>query len=66
MILQGQGLPELYLRKARVLRAADRQASAQEAVREGLASIEQIPAARRETAAMQQLRADLLALQSGR
>lgn len=65
MILQGQGLPELYLRKANVLRAAERQAAAQEAVREGLASIEQIPAARRETAAMQQLRADLLALQSG-
>ncbi|MES2317958.1 MAG: tetratricopeptide repeat protein [Pseudomonadota bacterium] len=62
MIVQGQGLPELYLRKARVLLAADRQPMAQEAVQEGLASIEQIPAARRETPAMNQLRGQLLAL----
>jgi predicted Zn-dependent protease len=65
MIMQGQGLPELYLRKATVLRAAERQAAAQETVQAGLASIDQIPPARRETAAMQQLRAELLAMQSG-
>jgi tetratricopeptide (TPR) repeat protein len=64
MIIQGQGLPELYLRKARILLAADRQPTAQQAVQEGLASIDQIPAARRETPAMNQLRAELLALQS--
>jgi len=66
MIAQGQGLPELYLRKAKVLLAADRQPTAQGAVQEGLASIDQIPAARRDTAAMQQLRAELLALRSER
>jgi predicted Zn-dependent protease len=66
LIMQGQGLPELYLRKAKILLAAERQPTAQEAVHEGLASIEQIPAARRETPAMKQLRADLLALQSER
>jgi predicted Zn-dependent protease len=66
MIMQGQGLPELYLRKAKVLLAADRQPTAQETVREGLASIEQIPAARRETPAMKQLRTELLALQAER
>ena len=65
-IMQGQGLPELYLRKARILLAADRQPTAQVAVREGLASIDQIPVARRETPAMKQLRAELLALQSER
>jgi tetratricopeptide (TPR) repeat protein len=65
LIMQGQGLPELYLRKARILLAAERQPIAQEAVQEGLASLDQIPAARRDTPAMQQLRADLLALQFG-
>jgi tetratricopeptide (TPR) repeat protein len=64
MITKGQGLPELYLRKARLLLAADRQPAAQEAVQAGLASIDQIPAARRETPAMNQLRAELLALRS--
>lgn len=64
LIMQGQGLPELYYRKARILLAADRQPTAQEAVHEGLASIDHIPAERRETPAMKQLRADLLALQS--
>ena len=64
MILRGQGLPELYLRKARILLGADRQPAAQEAVQAGLASIEQIPPARRETSAMQQVRAELLALRS--
>lgn len=62
MIMQGQGLPELYLRKARVLLAAERQAAAQEAVQQGLVSIGQIPAERRETPAMKQVQADLLAL----
>ena len=66
MIVQGQGLPELYLRKARILLAAERQATAHKAAQMGLASIEQIPAARRETPAMNQLRAELLALQSAR
>jgi predicted Zn-dependent protease len=64
MIVQGQGLPELYLRKARILLAADRQPAAQEAVQAGLAAIEQIAAARRATPAMKQLRVELLALQS--
>ncbi|MGW8392277.1 tetratricopeptide repeat protein [Pseudoduganella sp. HUAS MS19] len=63
MIRQGQGLPELYLRKARVLLAADRQYAAQEAVREGLTSIDQIPNARRETPAMKQVQTELIALQ---
>lgn len=66
MARQGQGLPALYLRKARILLAAERATTAQEAVQAGLASIEQIPVARRETAAMQQVRADLLALASMR
>ncbi|KQV54805.1 M48 family metallopeptidase [Duganella sp. Root336D2] len=66
MILRGQGLPDLYLRKARILLAAERQPSAQEAVQDGLASIDLIPAARRETPAMKQLHAELLALQSVR
>ena len=66
MITQGQGLPELYLRKARILLSADRQPTAQEAVQHGLASIDQVPAARRDTAAMRQLRVELLALQSER
>lgn len=66
LIMQGQGLPELYLRKARVLLAADRQPAAQEAAQLGLASLDQIPYARRETPAMKQLRAELLALQSKR
>jgi predicted Zn-dependent protease len=66
MIVQGQGLPELYLRKATVLRAAERQAALREVVQEGLASIDRIPPARRDTAAMNQLRAELLALQSER
>jgi tetratricopeptide (TPR) repeat protein len=66
LIMQGQGLPELYLRKARILLAADRQPAAQEAVQVGLASIDQIPSARRETPATKQLRAELLALQSER
>ncbi|HEU4776743.1 MAG TPA: tetratricopeptide repeat protein [Telluria sp.] len=66
LITQGQGLPELYLRKARILLAAERQPTAQEAVQEGLASIDQIPAARRDTAAMKQLRSELLALQAER
>jgi predicted Zn-dependent protease len=65
LIMQGQGLPELYLRKARVSLVADRQPTAQEAVQAGLASIDQIPAARRETPAMRQLRTELLAMQSG-
>jgi len=64
LIMQGQGLPELYLRKARILFAAERQATAQETVQKGLASIDQIPVARRDTPAMKQLRAELLALQS--
>ncbi len=63
MIAQGQGLPELYLRKAKLLLAADRPAAAQEAVHDGLASIGQIPAARRETPAMRQMQAEYLALQ---
>ncbi len=62
MIMQGQGLPELYLRKAKILVAAERQLTAHEAVQQGLASIEQVPAARRETPAMKQLRTELLAL----
>lgn len=66
LIMQGQGLPELNLRKARVLLSAERQPAAQEAVREGLASIDRIPAARRETPAMRQMRVELLALQSER
>lgn len=66
MIVQGQGLPELYLRKAKVLTAAQRQPTAREAVQAGLASIDQIPAARRETPAMRQLRTELLALQTER
>ncbi len=66
LISQGQGLPELYLRKARVLHAADRRTAAQKAVHEGLASIEQIPAVRRETPAMKQLQAKLLEMQSAR
>jgi Tfp pilus assembly protein PilF len=66
MIQRGQGLPELYLRKARILQAAGRQPSVQVAVQEGLASIDQIPAARRETPAMKQLQADLLALRPER
>lgn len=66
LITQGQGLPELYLRKAKILQAAERQAMAQEAVQQGLASIEQVPAARRETPAMKQLRAELLALHAER
>ncbi|SFG82591.1 Tetratricopeptide repeat-containing protein [Duganella sp. CF458] len=66
MILQGQGLPELYLRKARILLAADRQVLAQEAVQQGLVSIEQIPAARRETPAMKQVQSQLLVLRSER
>jgi predicted Zn-dependent protease len=64
LIMQGQGLPELYLRKARILVTAGRQATAREAVQEGVASLDQIPAARRETPAMKQLRTELLALQS--
>ncbi|SHH67207.1 tetratricopeptide repeat protein [Massilia sp. CF038] len=64
MIVQGQGLPELYLRKARILIAAERQGTAREAVQAGLASIDQIPQARRETPAMNQLRTELLALQA--
>lgn len=64
MIVQGQGLPELYLRKARILLAADRQAAAREAVQLGLASIGNIPDARRQTPAMRQLQTELLALQS--
>lgn len=64
LILLGQGLPELYLRKAKILLAADRQPAAQEAVHDGLASIDRIPAVRRETPAMKQLQAELLALQS--
>lgn len=64
MIGQGQGLPALYLRKATILRAAQRHLTAQEAVQAGLASIDQLPAARRETPAMNQLRAELLALQT--
>jgi tetratricopeptide (TPR) repeat protein len=63
MITQGQGLPELYLRKAKLLIAAERAAMAQEAVRAGLASIDEIPPARRQTPAMNQMRDDLLALQ---
>lgn len=66
MIVQGQGLPELYFRKAKILHAAERKPTAQEAAQAGLASIDQIPAARRETPAMKQLRAELLALQSER
>ncbi len=66
MIVQGQGLPELYLRKARILLAADRRATAQAALLEGLRSIDQVPEARRETPAMRQLRAELIALQSVR
>jgi len=66
LILRGQGLPELYLRKARILLAADRQPTAQEVVHEGLALIDQIPTARRETPAMKQLREQLLALQAER
>ena len=66
MILQGQGLPELYLRKAKVLLAADRQPAAQEAVHDGLASMDKIPDARRETPAMRQLQTELLALQSAK
>lgn len=64
LILQGQGLPELYLRKAKILLAAERQPTAREAAQDGLASIDQIPAVRRETPAMKQLQAELLALQS--
>jgi tetratricopeptide (TPR) repeat protein len=64
MIVQGQGLPELYLRKAKISITAQRKPTAQEAVQAGLASIEQIPPARRETPAMKQLRTELLALQS--
>lgn len=64
MIVQGQGLPAHYLRKARILLAADRQPTAQESVREGLTSLDQIPAVRRESPAMKQLRTELLALQS--
>ena len=64
LIVQGQGLPALYLRKARVLLAADRQATAQEVAHQGLALVEQVPAARRETPAMKQLHAELLALHS--
>lgn len=66
LIMQGQGLPELYLRKARILLAAERQPTAKEAVQEGLAAIDQVPAARRETPAMKQLRAELLTLQAER
>ena len=64
MIMRGQGLPELYLRKARILLAAGRQPAAQEAVQTGLASIDQIPPARRETSAIQHMRAELIAMQS--
>ena len=66
MIMRGQGLPELYLRKANILLAAERQSAAQEAVLEGLASIDQVPAVRRETPAMKQVQAERLALQSER
>ncbi|ATQ73159.1 hypothetical protein CR152_00530 [Massilia violaceinigra] len=66
MIMQGQGLPELYLRKAKILLAADRHPMAQEVVLNGLASIDHIPFERRETPAMKQLRAELLALQAER
>ncbi|WP_028101296.1 tetratricopeptide repeat protein [Pseudoduganella violaceinigra] len=66
LIVRGQGLPELYLRKARILLAAGRQPSAQEAVQVGLASLDQITVARRETPAMRQLHAELIALQTER
>ena len=45
MIVQGQGLPELHLRKARVLLAAERQPTAHAVAHEGLALLDQIPGA---------------------
>lgn len=65
MIAQGQRLPELYARQGRLLLAAGRTDAARESFQMALARLDSLPAARRETAAMRELRGTLQAQLSG-
>lgn len=65
MIAQGQRLPELYARQGRLLLAAGRTDAARDSFQVALARLDSLPAARRETAAMRELRGSLQAQLSG-
>lgn len=65
MIAQGQRLPELYARQGRLLLAAGRTDAARESFQLALARLDSLPAARRDTAAMRELRGSLQAQLSG-
>lgn len=60
LLAQGQRLPELYHRKGRILTEAGRTEEARQAFQSALSTIEQIPPARQNSAAMQELRAKIL------
>src|SRR3990167_3701490 len=61
MIIQGQRLPELYAHQGQLLLEAGRTAAAQDAFRLALVRLDSLPEARRNTAAMQELRGSLQA-----
>lgn len=61
LLAQGQRLPELYHRKGLILREAGRTEEAGHAFQSALANLEKIPPARQNSAAMQTLRAEILA-----